>query len=96
MCGIAGQFLFEGRPELPPGLLESELFGHVKGAFTGATRNKPGMFSLADKGTLFLTEIGDMPVPLQVKLLSVLDVGKVKHGFPNLRRRFFPVIRPCG
>jgi PAS domain S-box-containing protein len=58
---------------LPPGLLESELFGHVKGSFTGATRNKPGMFSLADKGTLFLTEIGDMPVPLQVKLLSVLD-----------------------
>ncbi|MGB3212801.1 MAG: sigma 54-interacting transcriptional regulator [Desulforhopalus sp.] len=58
---------------LPPGLLESELFGHMKGAFTGATRNKPGMFNLADKGTLFLTEIGDMPLPLQVKLLSVLD-----------------------
>lgn len=58
---------------LPPGLLESELFGHVKGSFTGATRDKPGMFSIADKGTLFLTEIGDMPLPLQVKLLSVLD-----------------------
>jgi transcriptional regulator with PAS, ATPase and Fis domain len=58
---------------LPPGLLESELFGHVKGSFTGATRNKQGMFSLADKGTLFLTEIGDMPSSLQVKLLSVLD-----------------------
>ncbi len=62
---------------LPPGLLESELFGHVKGSFTGATRNKPGMFSLADKGTLFLTEIGDMPLPLQVKLLSVLDDRRV-------------------
>lgn len=58
---------------LPSELLESELFGHVKGSFTGATRDKPGMFKLADRGTLFLTEIGDMPLPLQVKLLSVLD-----------------------
>jgi len=61
---------------LPVDLLESELFGHVKGAFTGATRNKQGMFKLADRGTLFLTEIGDMPLSLQVKLLSVLDDKK--------------------
>lgn len=58
---------------LPAALLESELFGHVKGAFTGAVNDNAGMFRLADKGTIFLTEIGDLSLPLQVKLLSVLD-----------------------
>ena len=58
---------------LPETLLESELFGHVKGAFTGATHNKPGRFRLAHNGTLFLTEIGDLPLSLQVKLLTFLD-----------------------
>ncbi|KAB2890494.1 MAG: PAS domain S-box protein [Desulfobulbaceae bacterium] len=67
------QFIKINCGALPPDLLESELFGHVKGAFTGAVRDKPGMFKLADRGTIFLTEIGDMPLPLQVKLLSVLD-----------------------
>jgi len=58
---------------LPEALLESELFGHVKGAFTGAVKDKPGMFRLAHRGAIFLTEIGDLSLPLQVKLLSVLD-----------------------
>ncbi len=58
---------------LPESLLESELFGHARGAFTGAHADKPGMFRLAQGGTIFLTEIGDLPLPLQVKLLTALD-----------------------
>ncbi len=76
---------------LPEGVLESELFGHEKGAFTGATGRRAGRFELADRGTLFLDEIGEMPVQTQAKLLRVLEekrflrVGGVKDVNVNVR-----------
>jgi transcriptional regulator with GAF, ATPase, and Fis domain len=64
---------------IPENLLESELFGHVRGAFTGATTSKSGKFELADGGTIFLDEIGDMSPDLQVKVLKVLEEGEFEQ-----------------
>ncbi|HZR32467.1 MAG TPA: sigma-54 dependent transcriptional regulator [Terriglobales bacterium] len=69
----AGPFIKINSTAIPENLLESELFGYEKGAFSGATTSKPGKFELADKGTLFLDEIGDVPPAIQVKLLRVLQ-----------------------
>ena len=69
----SGPFVKINSTAIPENLLESELFGYERGAFTGATTSKPGKFELADKGTLFLDEIGDVPPATQVKLLRVLQ-----------------------
>jgi len=73
-----GPFVEVNCAALPESLLESELFGHEKGAFTGAARSRRGLFAQADGGTLFLDEIGEVPPSIQVKLLHVLEEGKVR------------------
>jgi two-component system response regulator HydG len=75
----SGPFIPVNSAAIPETLIESEIFGHEKGAFTGAVGTRPGCFELANGGTLFLDEIGEMPLQLQPKLLRVLEDGKVRR-----------------
>ena len=86
-----GEFVAVNCSAIPEALLEAELFGYVKGAYTGAETDKPGLIDVANKGTLFLDEIGDLPVSLQAKLFRFIDqrtirpLGSTKEKTVNLR-----------
>jgi transcriptional regulator with GAF, ATPase, and Fis domain len=82
-----GPFITVDCGTLPANLVESELFGHERGAFTGASAVRKGRFELADGGTIFLDEIGELPLELQVKLLRVLDAGEFNRVGASRPRR---------
>jgi len=84
--GRSGQFIIVDSPAVPESLFESELFGHAKGAFTGADRAKTGLVEAAESGTLFLDEIAEVPLPVQAKLLRFIDARRYRAvGDPKER-----------
>ena len=82
-----GKYIAVNCGAIPEGTIDSELFGHEKGAFTGATSTRNGYFEVADGGTIFLDEVGELPLPTQVRLLRVLETGEfIKVGSSNAQK----------
>ncbi len=85
--GRSGEFVTVNAAAIPTSMVESELFGYARGAFTGAAKDKPGLFEMADKGTFYLNEVADATPEFQAKLLEVLETREVRRLGENKRRR---------